>query len=184
MRLRPSRPTARSLRRSSDRALRSSRSGEISRIGAGHLAERVVVQGEVAAFQQRPRDVVRRQPARKTLGLERAPLVDTIVGVDLGDQLVLNIGPTLAELRQACPRRSACRRAPLPRRRPCSARATAPAADRSAAPWPAAAAPARQRRFRNSRGSPQANSCPRHVLLPMASCISRFSVAPMLSSPK
>ena len=131
MRLRPSCPTARSFSRSSDRALRSSRSGADSWIGLGDLAERVVVEVEPAALEPRPGDAVRApDSALEAVDLERAAVVDAVVAVDLGDQRVLDAAPVLAQQLAASARRSARRRAPWRRRRPCSGRAAGRAAGR------------------------------------------------------
>jgi len=49
------------------------------------VAEGVVGEVKVAAFEQRPGDVVLHQPGGEPIGLEGAAIEHVIVGVDLGN---------------------------------------------------------------------------------------------------
>src|SRR6476620_11496482 len=50
-------------------------------IGAGHMAERVIIKCQVPAFEQWPWDLVGGQPAGKTIGFERAAFINPIVEI-------------------------------------------------------------------------------------------------------
>ena len=65
------------------------------RVRAGHLPERVVVERQLAALQSRPRNAVPRKPIGEERRLEGAPLVDTVGAVDIRDERILNVRPSL-----------------------------------------------------------------------------------------
>jgi hypothetical protein len=61
------------------------------------LPEGVVAEIKVAAFKQWPRDVVCRQPCGKALGLEATAFKHAIGGVNLGNEMALDVRPMAAE---------------------------------------------------------------------------------------
>src|SRR5262249_47665802 len=55
--------------------------------------ESFVAQVKPATFQPGPRDTSPAEPLGKPVGLERAPFVNTVIGVDNSDKLILNVEP-------------------------------------------------------------------------------------------
>ena len=92
VRLRPSCPTARSERRISDSAVRSSRNEATAGAHAPCLGK----------FPHRDRacrclawamECYCGQPSGETVGLEDSPIIDAIVGVNISNELILDIWP-------------------------------------------------------------------------------------------
>ena len=72
------------------------------RMRARHLFEHVVTQVELPILEPRPRDVGTAQPGCKSFGLEGAAIKYAVVGIDIGDQLVLDVEPMALQTRQRC----------------------------------------------------------------------------------
>ena len=66
----------------------------------GHLPECRVAQIEPATVQPGPRYPVRNQITFPAIGLESAALIHTEIGIDRGDQLVLDACPAFPQQRQ------------------------------------------------------------------------------------
>src|SRR5262245_23104618 len=61
------------------------------------MAKGIVTEIELSAFEQRPGNVLSCQPPGEAIGFEGATIKHTVIDVDLGDQLVLDVCPTLPE---------------------------------------------------------------------------------------
>jgi len=71
---------------------RNSRSAETEG-RARHLFEHVVTQVELPTLEPRPRDVSTAQPGCKSVDLEGTAVEYAVVGIDIGDQSVLDVEP-------------------------------------------------------------------------------------------
>ena len=60
------------------------------------LTEGLIAQVQAAALEARPRDAGLSKPRFEASRLKTATFEDAIIGVDLGDQLVLDRRPSLA----------------------------------------------------------------------------------------
>jgi len=60
-------------------------------MGAGHLSKCIVTKIKPSAVEAGPRDPILRKPFSEAVGFESAPLIDAIVRIYVGDELILNV---------------------------------------------------------------------------------------------